>query len=146
MCVWLLQILVVAVAPIDLLEGAALLMSLVVQQEPRLNSYHSRYRGGVHLKRRTKWRVNAAASPTPILLFPQTVAGVCISHTVSGTGWGSTKGVSGEGRMSSTSRMMMSYAVGSEFGEIGEPPCSAVVVTAVESLKQKVLNTSARQT
>ena len=40
-------------------------------------------------------------------------ASVCISHTGSGTGSGSTKGVSGEGRMSSTSSMMRSHAVGS---------------------------------
>ena len=57
---------------------------------------------------------------------------------------GSAKGMSGEGRMSSTSSMMKSYAVGSTFGGFGEPSSCAVVVTAVESLKQKVLKTSAR--
>ena len=48
--------------------------------------------------------------------------GVCLSHTGSGTGLGSIKGVSGEGKMSSTSSMMRSFAVESTFVGIGEPP------------------------
>ena len=39
-----------------------------------------------------------------------------ISHAGSGTGGGSTKRVSGDGRISSTSSMIRSYAVGSTFG------------------------------
>ena len=42
-----------------------------------------------------------------------------------------------EGKMSSTSSMMISYAVGSTFRGIGEPLSCAVVVAAVESLKQE---------
>ena len=64
-------------------------------------------------------------------------AGVCISHTGSGTGRGSTNCVRGEGRMSSTSSIMRSYAVGLTFGGISEPPFCVTGVTAVESLKQE---------
>ena len=49
-------------------------------------------------------------------------AGVCISQTGSATVGASTSGVRGDGKMSSTSSIMSSYAVGSTFGGIGEPP------------------------
>ena len=49
-------------------------------------------------------------------------AAVCIPHSGSGIGGGSTNGVRGEGKMSSTSSMMWSYAFGSTFGGIGELP------------------------
>ena len=39
--------------------------------------------------------------------------------------------------MSSTSNVISSYAVGSTFGGIGEPPSCVTGVTAVESLKQE---------
>ena len=64
-------------------------------------------------------------------------AGVCILHTGSGTGWGSPNVLSGERKMSLTCSIMRSYAVGSTFGGIGEPPSCAMGVTALESLKQK---------
>ena len=62
-------------------------------------------------------------------------AGVCILQTGSGTVGASISGVRGEGRMSLTSSMTTSYAVGWTFGGIGEPP-SWWVGTAVELLKQ----------
>ena len=64
-------------------------------------------------------------------------AGVCILHSDSGTGWGSTNGVRGQGKMSSMSSIMRSYAVGSTIGGTGEPPSCAIGVTVVESLKQE---------
>ena len=48
--------------------------SLVVQQESRASLYHSQYGGGVHLRKRMKWRVKAVGSPVRSLLCPQTVA------------------------------------------------------------------------
>ena len=66
----------------------------------------------------------------------------CILHTGSGTGGGSTKSVRGEGRMSKTSRIMRSYAVGSTLGGIGDPPSCVPLVKAVGSPKQiKALST-----
>ena len=49
-------------------------------------------------------------------------AGVCISQTGSASVAACNSGVRDEGRMSSTSSMMRSYAVGSTFGGNGEPP------------------------
>ena len=49
-------------------------------------------------------------------------AGVLTLHTGSGTGGGSTKGVRGEGGMSSTSSIMRLYAVGSPSERRGDPP------------------------
>ena len=49
-------------------------------------------------------------------------AGVCNSQTGSGTGRSSNRGVSGDGRMPSTSSIIRSYAVGSAFGGMVEPP------------------------
>ena len=48
-------------APVDLLEGAALVTRLVVRQEPRVSSYHSRYKGEVHPKKRMRCRVKAVS-------------------------------------------------------------------------------------
>ena len=58
-------------------------------------------------------------------------AGVCISQTGSGTVGAITSGVRGAVKMSLTSSMMRSYAVGLTFGGIGERS-SWWVGTAVE--------------
>ena len=63
-------------------------------------------------------------------------AGVCISHTSSGTGGGSTKGVRQEGRMLSTSSIVRSHAVGSTFGGLDDPTSCVNEVTAVVLLEQ----------
>ena len=47
--------------------------------------------------------------------------GVCISQTGLGIVGAGTSGVRDDGRMSSSSSMMRSYAVGLTFGGIGEP-------------------------
>ena len=75
-------------APVGLLEGAALVTSLVVQQEPRVNSCHFQYTGGVHLKRRMRRQVRAVGSTAPNFVCPAedwaivNRVGVCISHNV----------------------------------------------------------------
>ena len=61
-------------------------------------------------------------------------AGICIWHTGSGIRGGSIKGVSGYGKkMLSTSSIIRSYARGSTFGGIGEPPLRGLGLTAVVS-------------
>ena len=71
-------------APVGLLEGVALVTSFVGtedEQEPRVNSCHFRYTGGVHLKRRMRWRLMAVGLPAHNFLCPQTVAVVRIESS-----------------------------------------------------------------
>ena len=125
----------------------ALVTSWPVQSQSRANSCRCQCIGEVHLSSRKRWWVKAVGSPAHNFAVSTDCgcgedwaimkrAGVCILQTGSGTVGASTSGVRGEGGMWSTSSMMRSYAVGSTFGGIGEPP-SWWMGIAVELLKQK---------